>query len=61
MGAEVGATTSIFPYDKKMYEYLVATSRSEIAAEAEKIKDELKADDEVFDNPEKYYDEVIKD
>ena len=60
MGAEVGATTSIFPYDKKMYEYLVATSRSEIAAEAEKIKDELKADDEVFDNPEKYYDEVIE-
>ena len=60
MGAEVGATTSIFPYDKKMYEYLVATSRSEIAAEAEKIKDELKGDDEVFDNPEKYYDEVIE-
>ena len=60
MGAEVGATTSIFPYDKKMYEYLVATSRSEIAAEAEKIKNELKADDEVFDNPEKYYDEVIE-
>ena len=60
MGAEVGATTSIFPYDKKMYEYLVATSRAEIAAEAEKIKDELKADDEVFDNPEKYYDEVIE-
>ncbi|MED5450973.1 MAG: aconitase family protein, partial [Candidatus Neomarinimicrobiota bacterium] len=41
-------------------EYLVATSRSEIAVEAEKIKDELKADDEVFDNPEKYYDEVIE-
>ena len=60
MGAEVGATTSIFPYDKKMYEYLVATSRSEIAAEAEKIKDELKGDNEVFDNPEKYYDEVIE-
>ena len=60
MGAEVGATTSIFPYDKKMYEYLAATSRKNIGDEAEKIKNELKADDEVIENPEKYYDEVIE-
>ena len=60
MGAEVGATTSIFPYDKKMYEYLAATGRKEIGDEAEKVKNELKSDDEVVNQPEKYYDEVIE-
>jgi len=60
MGAEVGATTSLFPYDKKMFEYLVATSRSDIANLADKLKDELKADKQVEENPEKYYDEVIE-
>ena len=60
MGAEVGATTSLFPYDKKMFEYLVATSRSDIASLAEELKDHLKADDEVAENPEQYYDEVIE-
>ncbi|MDC0917788.1 aconitate hydratase [Candidatus Marinimicrobia bacterium] len=60
MGAEVGATTSLFPYDRKMFEYLVATSRSDIASLAEELKDDLKADDEVANNPEKYYDEVIE-
>ena len=60
MGAEVGATTSIFPYDKKMYEYLEATDRKDIADLAHKIKDYLKADKEVHENPEKYYDEVIE-
>ena len=60
MGAEVGATTSLFPYDKKMFEYLVATSRSDVANLAEELKDELKADKQVEENPEKYYDEVIE-
>ena len=60
MGAEVGATTSIFPYDKKMYEYLEATDRKDIANLADKIKDYLKADKEVHEKPEKYYDEVIE-
>ncbi len=60
MGAEVGATTSVFPYDKKMYQYLEATDRKDIADLAEKIKEHLKADDEVHQNPEKYYDEVIE-
>ena len=60
MGAEVGATTSIFPYDKKMYEYLEATDRKDIADLADKIKDYLKADKEVHENPEKYYDQVIE-
>ena len=60
MGAEVGATTSLFPYDKKMYEYLSATDRKDIADLAENIKEQLKADDDVHSNPEKYYDEVIE-
>ena len=60
MGAEVGATTSIFPYDKKMYEYLEATDRKDIADLADNIKEHLKADDDVHKNPEKYYDEVIE-
>ena len=60
MGAEVGATTSIFPYDKKMYEYLEATDRKDIADLADNIKEHLKADDDVQKNPEKYYDEVIE-
>ena len=60
MGAEVGATTSLFPYDRKMYEYLSATDRKDIADLAEKIKEHLKADDDVHSNPEKYYDEVIE-
>ena len=60
MGAEVGATTSIFPYDQKMSEYLHATNRKDIAELANKIKKNLKADDAVQNDPEKYYDEVIE-
>lgn len=60
MGAEVGATTSLFPYDRKMYEYLSATNRKDIADLAENIKEHLKADDDVHSNPENYYDEVIE-
>ena len=60
MGAEVGATTSLFPYDRKMYEYLSATDRKDIADLAENIKEHLKADNDVHSNPEKYYDEVIE-
>ena len=43
-----------------MFEYLVATSRSDIASLAEELKDHLKADDEVAENTEQYYDEVIE-
>ena len=60
MGAEVGATTSLFPYDKKMSDYLIATSRADIASLANELSDDLKADIEVAENPEKYYDEVIE-
>ena len=51
MGAEVGATTSTFGYDKSMEKYLRATGRNEIADEANKIKDYLTGDKEVYENP----------
>ena len=60
MGAEIGATTSIFPFDEKMASYLRITKRVDVAALAEGLADELCADKEVFDNPEKYYEKVIE-
>ncbi len=60
MGAEIGATTSLFPFDEKMSSYLRITGRANVAALAEGIADELKADKEVFENPENYYDQVIE-
>ena len=60
MGAEVGATTSTFGYDESMEKYLRATGRDEIADEANKIKDYLTGDPEVYANPEKYFDQVIE-
>lgn len=60
MGAEVGATTSIFPFDNHTADYLNATNRKYVAALAEQYKEYLKADDEVLNNPEKYYDKVIE-
>jgi aconitate hydratase len=59
MGAEVGATTSIFPYDEKIASYLHATGRSSVAALATQYKEHLQADKEVIANPEQYYDRVI--
>lgn len=60
MGAEIGATTSIFGYDQKMSEYLRGTGREEVANEADKLAQELTGDDEVYANPEKYFDQVIE-
>lgn len=60
MGAEVGATTSTFAYDESMERYLRATGRADVADEANKVKDYLKADSEVYQNPELYYDKVIE-
>lgn len=60
MGAEVGATTSIFPYDKKTAEYLIATGRKEIAELADKIQSQLRADEDVEKNPDKYFDRIIE-
>lgn len=60
MGAEIGATTSIFGYDTKMRDYLIGTDRKEVAAQADKISDYLIGDSEVYDQPEKYFDQVIE-
>ena len=59
MGAELGATSSIFPFDSKMMEYLLLTRRKEPAQTAEKYKNLLQADPEVQADPENYYDQVI--
>lgn len=60
MGAELGATCSIFPYDARHKAYLEATRRGEIAALAEANTDLLTADPEVLENPEKYFDQLIE-
>ena len=60
MGAEVGATTSTFGYDESMERYLNATGRADVASAANKIKQHLTADDEVYANPEAYFDQVIE-
>lgn len=60
MGAEIGATTSTFGYDESMERYLRATDRADIADAANKVKEHLTADAEVYADPEKYFDEVIE-
>ena len=60
MGAEIGATTSIFPYDQRMETYLKSTGREEIAELANKHKHNLIQDSEIEQNPEKYFDKVIE-
>lgn len=60
MGAEVGATTSIFPFDEKSANYLEATGRKEVAEAARQIIQHLQPDHEVVKNPEKFYDQVIE-
>jgi aconitate hydratase len=60
MGAEIGATTSTFGYDASMERYLVSTGRAEVAKMANKIKEHLTADPEVYANPDKYFDQVIE-
>ncbi|HOJ02405.1 MAG TPA: aconitate hydratase [Bacteroidota bacterium] len=59
MGAEIGATTSLFPYDANMAAYLASTARSDVAALADTVAAHLQADPEVEANPESYYDQVI--
>jgi aconitate hydratase len=60
MGAELGATTSIFPYDARMALYLAATKRGAIAELADARADLLRADPEVEADPERFFDEVIE-
>ena len=60
MGAELGATTSVFPFDDEMEKYLKATRREDLAALARKNEALLRADDDVEKNPSKYFDQVIE-
>lgn len=59
MGAEHGATTSVFPYDDSMAQYLIATDRKEWSKLANDHKEYLRADPEVYAEPEKFYDKVV--
>lgn len=60
MGAEIGATCSLFAYDDKMGDYLRGTARADIAALADGVKEHLRPDAEVYADPAKYYDQVIE-
>ena len=60
MGAEIGATCSVFPYDEKMASYLKATGREEVAALADGVREHLRPDEEVYQDPGKYYDQLIE-
>ncbi|MGV3504146.1 MAG: aconitate hydratase [Adhaeribacter sp.] len=60
MGAEIGATTSVFAYDQKMAAYLAGTDRADVAALADQVAEHLRADDEVYANPSAFYDQLIE-
>ncbi|MEB2785408.1 aconitate hydratase [Algoriphagus persicinus] len=60
MGAEIGATTSIFGYDEKSAAYLSSTERADVAELANEIAEHLTGDEEVYANPDTYFDEVIE-
>ena len=60
MGAEIGATTSVFAYDASMKRYLDGTERAEVSAAADRVAEHLRADAEVLANPSAYYDELIE-
>src|SRR5580765_6785115 len=60
MGAEIGATCSVFAYDDKMSGYLKATGRAEVAEAADGVREHLRPDEEVYSNPKKYYDQVLE-
>src|ERR671921_1108079 len=60
MGAEIGATTSVVAYDEKMGDYLRGTGRAEIADAAAAVRQHLRADDEVYAQPERFYDQLIE-
>ena len=59
MGAEIGATTSLFGYDQKMDTYLRETGRGDLADEAAGVAEHLTGDPEVYENPENYFDQLI--
>ena len=60
MGAEIGATCSVFAYDSRMGDYLRSTERAQVAQLADQVRDDLRPDPEVYAKPEKYFDRVIE-
>ncbi|RYY82255.1 MAG: aconitate hydratase, partial [Chitinophagaceae bacterium] len=60
MGAEIGATCSLFAYDDRMAAYLASTGREDVAALANNVREHLRPDDEVYANPAKYYDQILE-
>src|SRR5437879_2492513 len=60
MGAELGATTSVFPFDPRMAAYLRATDRADLAALAEEIREHLRPDPEIVAEPKRFYDELVE-
>jgi aconitate hydratase len=60
MGAEIGATCSVFTYDDKMAAYLKMTGREEVAKLADEVREHLRPDNEVYASPEKYFDQLIE-
>ena len=60
MGAEIGATTSLFGYDEAMARYLKSTGREDVADAATRVAQDLRADEEVLQNPSAFYDQVIE-
>ncbi|MEE8335839.1 MAG: aconitate hydratase [Candidatus Neomarinimicrobiota bacterium] len=60
MGAEIGATTSVFAYDESMADYLRSTGRAEVAEIAAKNINHLQGDDQIYASPEKYFDQVLE-
>src|SRR5215213_4830866 len=60
MGAEVGATCSLFTYDQKMAAYLKVTERAAVAELANGVREHLRPDEEIYNNPEKYYDQLVE-
>ncbi len=60
MGAEIGATCSLFAYDDKMGDYLRSTSRNDVADLASSVREHLRPDEDVYMHPEKYYDQVLE-
>lgn len=60
MGAEIGATTSLFAFDDSMLRYLKATARPDVARAASAVREHLRGDEEVYKDPGKYFDQVIE-
>ncbi len=60
MGAELGATTSVFPFDQKMVDYLTIMDRADVAKLAQANREHLTPDPEVLKSPEKYYDQIVE-